>query len=342
MNIAGKINLSFSLLIFFALATGFLIVALLTKTLPLFASKSLYFCQQFFSNTMFEIPHSLPNGVVTAAIIISSLGVLSFLAQLTKTKMLLKKLSTQRGQQPHKLTSIIDYLDLTGKVVLVKNKSLFSFCSGIISPKIIITTALVKSLDDKELEAVLLHEKSHLKNLDPLKLLLGKTVSTMFFFLPVFSELHKSMQASNELIADMYTTKAQGGAVILRSALKKIIATPQVNLATVSAVANPDYLEIRFRRLVNPSINIGFHLSITSIFTSLLFVVVSWLILQTPVQAFQMEGMSEPSSFVCAISDSTCHHECSNEIQGGSTTSSSNMFTPVNTLKYDQNYSSYK
>lgn len=338
-GIGRKINLGFSLLIFFAVITGLIIIALLNKALSAFFSNTLSICQQFITNTFFEIPQSFSGLLILTVFSILFLGILSFIIQLFRTRLLLKKLLIKKVGISGKFKETITSLNLSKRVILIKDKNLFSFCSGIFSPRIIITTGLVSSLTIKELEAVLLHEKAHLINFDPLKILFCKTVSSMFFFLPIFSELHQNIIASSELLADRYTLELQQGSYFLKSAIKKILTTPQVNLNFVPALANPDYLEIRIRRLVDPGLKINLYVSPTSIITSLFFLIFSGFLLQTPVEAFQSKQMNQKSSFVCVSDNGSCHQECSEATKNSPFVNPKDIFTPATNLKYSKNYS---
>jgi len=325
MTIKHKINTAFILLLFLGLITATVVIALLSKTFPLLTTNAIYFCQQFISNTLFKVPNLLPNTIVLALVPLLSLGILSFLVQLYKTYSMQKRLSQKRLNFDKRLQNIVSALGLLDKVYLIKDMNLFSFCSGIINQHIIITTSLVASLSDKELEAVLLHEQAHLKNLDPIKVLLGKTVSMMFFFLPIFAELNKNMIATNEILADNWTIKVQNGSWFLRSAIRKIIATPQANFAFAPNIAS-DSLEIRIHRLVNPAFEHKFHLSPASILTSILFVLMSWFLLQTPVNAFQMESQSESAYFLCSA-DNACRQECHRNAQKSQLSAPEELFS---------------
>ena len=296
----NKYNGSFLLLISLSLITGFIALALLTKTFPLFAAKKLYFCQQFASNTLFQIPHTLPNTLAIALGTAILLGASSFFIQLWKTQRLVKGLLIKHVAISKKTENMIVLLGLKNSVHLVEDTNLFSFCTGILSPSIIITTGLVSSLNDKELEAVFLHEKAHLQNHDPLKIILGKTISCVFFFLPIFSELNKNIAATNELLADRFAIKSQQDTAFLRGALKKILMEPQITFATVPAISNPDYLEIRIRRLVNPSVKYYIGVSWISFFSTAIFLFISLFLLQTPAYAFHMEHTTEPSYVMCS------------------------------------------
>ncbi len=328
-----KTNLNFFLLLTLTFVTSFAIIALLAKIYPLFAAKAVYFCQQFVSNTHFSLPYYLPNIIVTTAIFIILAGIVSFLIQLYQTHRLLKRFSGKFVKLPKSIEKLTVNLNLQGRVYLIKDDGLFSFCSGIFSPRITITTAFSESLSNKELEAVLLHELSHVQNHDPLKKLFGKTIATMFFFLPIFSDLNKKMNADSEIRADCFTIYQQEDTVFLKRALKKILIGPQVSFATVSALSNPDYLEIRIQGLNNPLAQTSFPLSLMSIVTSMVFIALSWFILQTPVHAFNAEDISEHSYsqksfayFLCA-SDNSCSQQCSHNSQILKTSSPEQLFS---------------
>ncbi|MBI2314504.1 M48 family metalloprotease [Candidatus Daviesbacteria bacterium] len=322
-----RINISFYALVFSALTVSLVISALLYKASPLFTSKTLFLCQKFISNIMFEIPRSLPQSLILIIGAVLGIGLLSFLVQLVKTHILLGRLLVNKTSIPPDLTKTLESLSLINKVILVRDKNLFSFCCGIFSPFIVISTGLIKSLTMKELEAVLLHEQSHLINRDPIKVLTGKTFSSMFFFLPLFADLRKNIEAVNELLADQWTISHQQKSTFLRSALKKILAAPDLDLATASNVSGPDYFEIRIHRLINPGTKCKFRLSIVSLLTTFLFVLVSWFLLQTPVNAFHADSMDNSAYFLCSAEQS-CPQQCHTDTGKSSNYIPAHLFLP--------------
>lgn len=294
------LNGSFLSLTFAAFAVGSISIAIFSKIAPLLVAKAVYFCRQFISsNTLFQIPQSLAGILIFLLGTVFLLGILSFLFQLYKTKLLVNKLLQKRTAIPPKLYKLAKTLDLDNKIVLVEDNNLFSFCYGLLFPRILIATSLASSLESKELEAVLLHEKAHLQAFDPFKIHLGKAIASMFFFLPIFAELNKNMNATNEILADRFVIKSQEDSAFLRGALRKILVTSQVNLAGVPAISNSDYLEIRIARLMNPTMKHSFRVSTLNILTSLSFFVLSWFLLQTPVRAFQVENLTAASQKNC-------------------------------------------
>lgn len=316
-----RTNVSFYILVIAALASSLVVAALLIKASPLLVSKPFFLCQQFISGSMIEIPPLLFRALIAGFAAVILTGLLSFLVQVAKTHALLKKMLANKTDMPLKVAKTIDTLGLQGKVVLVRDGGLFSFCYGLFPfiPKsknlvIVVSSGLVSSLTGKELEAVLLHEQSHLMSGDPIKVLMGKTLSSMFFFLPVLRQLHKNAEAVNELLADQWVTSRQQTSVYLRGALKKILAAPQLNLAAASAVSGPDYFEFRVYRLVNPALQHKFTPSLASLLTSLLFILLSWFLLQTPVAAYHMDQRGNTGYLLCS-SNQLCPRQCHSPAQ---------------------------
>ena len=147
-----RINTSFYILILSALTVSSIIIALLSKASPLFTSKALFLCQKFISNTMFKVPPSVPHALVLAIGVILGIGLLSFLLQLVRTRIFLRKLLIKRIDPFPDLVKISKSLSLKDKVILVEDENLFSFCCGVKSCFIVVSTGLIRSLSDKELE----------------------------------------------------------------------------------------------------------------------------------------------------------------------------------------------
>lgn len=332
-----RYNGSFLSLLVVTGATTSLIISLLVKLFPLVFTKTLYFCQKFISDTFFPISNPILNTFLIALVIALSLGSLSFLIQVVKTKRLVKTLINKRVTISQRVEKITVSLNLKDKIYVIEDMNCFSFCAGIIHPSILVTTALIENLTDRELESVFLHEKAHIRNFDPFKILFGKTISWLFFFLPIFSEINKNMQATSEILADRFVTSFQQDDMYLRAALKKILMTPQMSFSTVSAIANPDYLEIRIKKLVNPTVSQRFHISWISIGTSVLFFLFMMFLLQAPVSAFHMENSKEESYFACS-SNNSCSQECQHAAQTSSVSSPEQLFSPMQ--QEEKNFSS--
>lgn len=319
-------NKGFITLLFLSAVIGGVLVALTAKIFPLFAAKTVYFCQQFLANTLFHIPRVFPNTLILALVFTLFIGILSFLIQLYKTWGLWRRFAPNAIRLPKSVQKFSTILNLKNKIYVIVDVNLFSFCVGLISPRIVISSGLLESLSDKELEAVLLHEQAHIQHHDPLKMMFGKTIASMFFFLPIFGELNKNMITVNELFADNWTIQMQQTSEFLKGAMRKILTAPQTALTSVPAISNPDSLEVRIYRLVNPNIKHTMYLSWASIVTTIVFLALGALVVRTPVEAFQLEHSAEASYFLCS-GDNMCRQQCHNNAQMSPVMSPSDLFS---------------
>lgn len=69
---------------------------------------------------------------------------------------------------PDQLTRAALQAGLEGRVVLVDAPESFSFVHGVLSPRVVVSRGLLEDVSDRELRAVLEHERYHVCNLDPL------------------------------------------------------------------------------------------------------------------------------------------------------------------------------
>lgn len=77
-----------------------------------------------------------------------------------------------------------------------------AFCSGLLRPRLYITTGALERLDEAAVAAVLEHERHHARRRDPLRLASGRILSTALFFLPWLRTLTERERALAELSAD--------------------------------------------------------------------------------------------------------------------------------------------
>lgn len=102
------------------------------------------------------------------------LGVDSLARQWWATRLLLPvRGASQPRVQLKRVVRLAEHLRLANRVDVVRSEQPYAYCYGLLRPRICLSTGLVHLLDDEELEAVLLHERYHLQNYDPLKIVLA-------------------------------------------------------------------------------------------------------------------------------------------------------------------------
>lgn len=298
------------------------------KTVPYLYSHAVYVCQETFSNVLFGISHSIPLLLITLVIMILLLGFISLWIQALKTKTYLKKLG-KKISIPYDVEAVIEKLGLEDKVDIVRDKSKLSFCYGLFQPRICLSTGLVRSLNRRELKAVLLHESYHAKNHDPLKIILGKTASVMFFFIPVLKDFQNFYAFSKEVTADKLVT-SYGYKQSLLFVLSKLLVAGQPKFAGVAALASVEDLEKRVLYLTGNQKKAAYRPSVLNISLSALVVLFSLVIVNAPVYAVKDDkGSMEHSLFICPFGNK-CTLSCKAKEEEGINYSKGLMYTPTN------------
>jgi Zn-dependent protease with chaperone function len=177
------------------------------------------------------------------------LGVLSLRRQLLATEALDRHIRRLRSTLPKEVYEAAKRNGLRGRVQMVDEVEPFSFAYGLIKPAVVVSRGLVESTTADELDAVLAHERYHVRNYDPLKVVLVRTLPSAFFFLPVLRELRTRYLAARELEADRRSLERHGRSS-LAGALFKVARGPEwVELGTAAALGGSDFLEARVSQI---------------------------------------------------------------------------------------------
>ena len=86
-----------------------------------------------------------------------------------------------------------------------------AFCAGYLRPEVYVSHRTVEILTERELGAVLAHEKHHRRVRDPLRLAAGRILSEALFFLPGLRPLSERYADLAELSADRAAVHASDG-----------------------------------------------------------------------------------------------------------------------------------
>lgn len=293
---SSSANKAFFILLFSFILSLIGLTTVFVKTIPLVLSHAVYICQETFSNVLFNISHSIPLLLITLVTMILLLGFITLWVQALKTRTYLKKHLGKKISLPSNAATIVKELGLKDKINIVKDKSKFSFCYGLLQPRICLSTGLLRSLNTNELRAVLLHESYHVKNHDPLKIILGKTASIMFFFIPILKDFQNYYGFSKEIAADKLVI-SNGYKQPLLSILSKLLLAPSSKFSGVAALASVNDLEKRVLYLTGNQMKNTFKPSLLNISLSAIVVLFSLVIVNTPVYAVS------DHLFICPFGD---------------------------------------
>ncbi|HLQ33614.1 MAG TPA: M56 family metallopeptidase [Chloroflexota bacterium] len=228
---------------FFAAAWGLALMALLGFVVPLAlvlredggqmsqaGLMALAMCPAWFGGSQLSFAYAgacLLGSLFTAGLV---RGVASALAQRSATELVLEALAT--------LLRACALPPVDGCDV-VESEDVFALCQGYLRPRVVLSTGLLELLSEEELEAVILHERFHLANRDPLKMLLARVAADAFFFMPIVAELAERYLCVKEIDADRAAMAAQRDAIPMTSAFCKVARSRQhLPVSAVAAVGS--------------------------------------------------------------------------------------------------------
>jgi Zn-dependent protease with chaperone function len=148
-------------------------------------------------------------------------------AQGRGTRRLARAVAARRvARAPRTLRRATRRLGLEGRVDVVGEERPYAFCYGLLRPRICASLGLARHLEAREVEAVLRHERYHLRARDPLKLAVGRALATALFFLPVVADLLRRYELARELAADRRAVAEMRGSRPLAGALYQLLTAP--------------------------------------------------------------------------------------------------------------------
>ena len=138
-------------------------------------------------------------------------------------------------RMPPRIVPIAHAVNVADQLDVVDVPRPFAFVYGWALPRICISMGLIDRLTDREVEAVLYHERWHLLQRDPIRLVAIRVIAATFPFVPPIRQLVHQCVLATELAADQHAVAAMGQPRWLASALAKVLDHEQPT--TVPALA---------------------------------------------------------------------------------------------------------
>jgi Zn-dependent protease with chaperone function len=176
------------------------------------------------------------------------LAIVSFVRQTVATLRLRDRIRNLRLAAPDDLLESAHRVDLD-RVDLIDSPEAFSFAYGGLATRVVVSRGLFEKVTAAELDAILAHERYHVRNWDPLKVFVARLIARALFFLPVLAEFRNRYVAGRELAADRRAVRAYGERP-LAGALYKVVSGPLWSeLGAAAAIGGPDHLDARVAQL---------------------------------------------------------------------------------------------
>lgn len=137
--------------------------------------------------------------------------VLAWLARtffvLTRAWLTLRRMPTVT--EPERLASAIARTG-AGRVRCIEGMVPIAFCAGAIRPEIVVSEGLAERLDDDQLDAVLLHERHHVREREPMIRVATEAAAQVLFFCPLARWWSRRRIELAELRADQAAVREVG------------------------------------------------------------------------------------------------------------------------------------
>ncbi|MBP1964008.1 M56 family metallopeptidase [Paenibacillus aceris] len=175
--------------------------------------------------------------------------------QATKAKNLVKK--------HHDVNITLQYRGIyqldEHQLRIITSKIPTAMTIGFWKPQIILSTGLLDMLEPSELQAVIEHEKCHMKHRDPLAIFLLSVISKALRYIPIFTWIADKYPIMIELRADKYAIGQMNQPADLGSALLKLLKqqapTPHLSLSHASFAETS--INVRIKHILDPQLNLS-------------------------------------------------------------------------------------
>ena len=185
------------------------------------------------------------------------------------------------------------------------------FCLGFFCPNIYISTGLLKLMNEKEIESIILHEKFHLLSRDTLYIAIFSFAKYLFFLFPVIGDIVKNSLLQREIKADKFAIFILDETKYIKSAFRKLLLRDAYVPLFVSSTPfyTQSFIEERIKILAGEktsAIRVNKR-NILFTFTSLVFILIASFY---PIKVVDAHASTE-KPHVCSVNHA-CQQTCSN------------------------------
>ncbi|PWW07312.1 BlaR1 peptidase M56 [Paenibacillus cellulosilyticus] len=139
------------------------------------------------------------------------------------------------------------------EITILDHEDSIAMTIGLFRPRIVLSTGLIAALSETELQAVIAHEKFHLKRRHPLAVFLLSLIGIALWYIPIYNWFIKKYKVLIELMADRYAVQATGGAADLSSALLVLLKRGQASTVVLGSASFADNaINLRLKQLIDP------------------------------------------------------------------------------------------
>ena len=230
--------------------------------------------------------YASPGGTAVATLGLASLSILVARTLWCALSIWRQDASERRARVA--MLDLVGHAGIVPGVLVLDHHAAYAFCIGGRQHRVVVTSALLDSLDHRELDAVLAHEAAHLRQRHHAALMICRIAfGTLAPFFPAFRTTLPLVRLLAELCADDSARKRVGVAP-LQSALLHLARMPAPS-GTLAASASD--VETRLVRLTDQKAGLPRHRAVVTGVTIAGLVVVPLALVAAPLVAMAWEGM---------------------------------------------------
>lgn len=284
------------------------------KFIPLLFHRTVYMCKHVVESVSFqEIPHYITSLIACSGILYIGYVVIEISIALFQYNILRRQLDKTGREPDARIISIQLKHPYLKDIHLMTHTKAQAFSLGFFHRHIYVSSELLQSVNNKELEAILLHEYTHVKNFDALKLLIAFLVETSLSFIPSLKDCTLHIRIDREIHADTFAVTTQKTNKYILGSIKKMLARTAINAIQPQFVphfAVEDLFDARISSLIQqktvykkPFSKVRFFISVSSLsFIAFLMV--------TPLHATEMLVDGKSTVMACSESSPSCIALC--------------------------------
>ena len=243
-------NGAFSALLLVTSLMLLMLVGFVAGLMPLYLHEFANLCRRSWSVLLAHWPAAGATVPLLVLLVLLARGLWSLVRQVWGTRRFLQSLRVETNSLPRRLEQVVAGMGVGRRVTWVQDDRPFAFCYGFLNPRICVSTGLLALLDDAELRALLLHERYHLRQRDPLRLLVINVLADMLGMLAIVPFLVDRHRVAQEVAADQAAIRACGSSDALSSALLKLLTLDPRKCQVPLSVGAFSVTEERIARLL--------------------------------------------------------------------------------------------
>jgi len=159
-----------------------------------------------------------------------------------------------RANKHDKLTKRLNYKYRRWgtEMIVVRDDAFVALTIGMLQPKIVVSTTVLEMFNDKEIKAILLHERYHCRNYDGRKMFFSTLLADAFGYLPIVKPILRYYQTWQELFADRFAIRQMGTELHLGNVLLKLAKHGNSQRCEAAVHFATTTLEYRIMQVLEP------------------------------------------------------------------------------------------